>query len=83
MQDDAIKAEWLGEPPEMKNWKLHGGHVAALSPVISTTTIESVPVKLKRGGLDMKRKRYSEEKIIGALQRHEAGVALPAGSGER
>jgi putative transposase len=31
---------------------------------------------LTQGGLEMKRKRYSEEQIIGILKEHEAGAGM-------
>jgi putative transposase len=35
------------------------------------------PIILTEGGLDMKRKRYTEEQIISILKEHEAGASVP------
>ena len=35
------------------------------------------PIILTEGGPKMKRKRYSEEKIISILKEHEAGASVP------
>ena len=35
------------------------------------------PIILTEGGLNMKRKRYSEEQIIRILKEHEAGASVP------
>ena len=35
------------------------------------------PIILTQGGLNMKRKRYTEEQIIRILKEHEAGASVP------
>ena len=35
------------------------------------------PIILTQGGPNMKRKRYSEEKIISILKEHDAGASVP------
>ena len=47
-----------------------------LSPIKVAKTVEGFPYNLLRGGLKMKGKRFSEEKIIGILKEQEAGAKV-------